>query len=86
MRLLRVELTRLRWRRAIVVLLVACVAVPLVLLAGYAWDTRPFSDADIARGRGDEIGQLLFERAQRGGRAGHGRLGERHQQPAQNRR
>ena len=49
MRLLRVELARLRWRRAVVVLLVACVALPLVLLIGYAWETRPLSDADIAR-------------------------------------
>lgn len=49
MRLLRVELARLRWRRAVVVLLVACVALPLVLLAGYAWETRPVSDADIAQ-------------------------------------
>ncbi|TGN65414.1 hypothetical protein EXE59_16705 [Nocardioides eburneiflavus] len=51
MRLLRVELTRLRWRRAVVVLLVACVALPLVLLAGYAWETRPISDADIAQAK-----------------------------------
>jgi ABC-2 type transport system permease protein len=51
MRLLRVELTRLRWRRAIVVLLVACVALPLVLLAGYAWETRPVSESDIAQAR-----------------------------------
>lgn len=49
MRLLRVELARLRWRRAVVVLLVACVALPLVLLAGYAWETRPVSDADVAQ-------------------------------------
>lgn len=51
MSLLRVELTRLRWRRAVVVLLVACVVVPLLLLAGYAWDTRPVSDADIAQAK-----------------------------------
>lgn len=51
MRLLKVELTRLRWRRAVVVLLVACVALPLVLLAGYAWETRPISDADIAQAK-----------------------------------
>lgn len=50
-RLLKVELTRLRWRRAIVVLLLACVAVPLVLMVGYAWSTRPFSDADIAEAK-----------------------------------
>ena len=49
MRLLRVELTRLRWRRAVVVLLLACVVAPLVLLGGYAWETRPISDADIAQ-------------------------------------
>lgn len=49
MRLLGVELTRLRWRRAVVVMLLACVAVPLVLLGGYAWETRPISDADIAQ-------------------------------------
>lgn len=51
MRLLRVELDRLRWRRAVVVLLVACVALPLVLLAGYAWETRPISDADITQAK-----------------------------------
>ena len=51
MRLVRVELARLRWRRAVVVLLVACVALPLVLLAGYAWETRPISDADIAQAK-----------------------------------
>jgi len=48
MRLLLVELTRLRWRRAIFLLLLACVVVPLVLLVGQAWNTRPFSEADIA--------------------------------------
>ena len=51
MRLVRVELARLRWRRAVVVLLVACVALPLVLLAGYAWETRPISEADIAQAK-----------------------------------
>lgn len=48
MRLLLVELTRLRWRRAILLLLVACFVVPLVLLVAQAWNTRPFSEADIA--------------------------------------
>lgn len=51
MRLLLVELTRLRWRRAIIVLLLACVVVPLIMLAGYAWSTRPLSDADIANAK-----------------------------------
>jgi ABC-2 type transport system permease protein len=51
MRLLEVELTRLRWRRAIVVLLLACVAVPVILLVGYAWSTRPLGDAEIAEAK-----------------------------------
>lgn len=44
--LLRAELTRLRWRRAVLVLLVAAVAVPAVLLAAEAWNTRPITDSD----------------------------------------
>lgn len=51
MRLMRVELARLRWRRAIVVMLVGAVAIPLVLLLGYAWSTRPISAADIAQAK-----------------------------------
>lgn len=51
MRLLLVELTRLRWRRAILLLLVACVVAPLVLLVGQAWNTRSFSEADIAEAK-----------------------------------
>ncbi|RYB89050.1 hypothetical protein EUA06_18285 [Nocardioides glacieisoli] len=46
--LLLVELTRLRWRRAVVVLLVACLLVPVAICLGAAWNTRPFSDADVA--------------------------------------
>jgi ABC-2 type transport system permease protein len=46
-RLVRVELTRLRWRRAVLVLLVGCFAVPAVLFAGMAWGTRPVSEADL---------------------------------------
>ncbi len=46
--LIGVELTRLRWRRAILVLLVACLLVPVAIWAGAAWSTRPFSDGDIA--------------------------------------
>lgn len=47
MRLLKVELTRLRWRRAVVVLLAGCVLIPAVIFAGVAWNTRPVSDADL---------------------------------------
>lgn len=46
--LLVVELTRLRWRRAVVVLLVACLLVPIAIWVSTAWSTRPFSDADVA--------------------------------------
>lgn len=46
--LLLVELTRLRWRRAVVVLLIACLVVPIAIWVATAWSTRPFSDADIA--------------------------------------
>ncbi len=47
MRLLIVELTRLRWRRAVVILLAGCVLVPALIFAGLAWNTRPVSDADL---------------------------------------
>ena len=43
--LLLVELTRLRWRRAVACLLVACLLVPAAIWVGTAWDTRPFSDS-----------------------------------------
>lgn len=45
--LLGVELTRLRWRRAVVVLLAACVLIPTLLWAGMAWNTRPFSEEEL---------------------------------------
>ncbi len=48
MRLLQVEFTRLRWRRAVVVLLAACVLVPAAVFVGLAWNTRPFSESDVA--------------------------------------
>lgn len=47
MRLLAVELTRLRWRRAVVVLLLGCVLLPALVWAGLAWNTRPVSDAEL---------------------------------------
>lgn len=51
-RLVGVELTRLRWRRAVLVLAAVCVVAPVVILAVTAWNTRPYSEsekADIAR-------------------------------------
>ncbi|HEX6148546.1 hypothetical protein [Nocardioides sp.] len=47
-RLIGVELTRLRWRRAVVVLLVACTLITGVILVGTAWSYRPVSEADLA--------------------------------------
>lgn len=47
MKLLLVELTRLRWRRAVLILLALCFAVPALILVTLAWDTRPVSDADL---------------------------------------
>ena len=57
-RLLRVELTRLRWRRAVVLLLVLAVAVPAVIFAARAWTTRPMSQAEIAQVRADAASEI----------------------------
>jgi len=46
-RLIGLELTRLRWRRAVLLLLVACVAIPVIIFGTLAWSTRPVSDADL---------------------------------------
>ena len=58
-RLLGVELTRLRWRRAVLVLLGACIVVPAVIFAVTAWNTRPVSDAELrhAQQQVDQFGQ-----------------------------
>ncbi len=48
------ELTRLRWRRAVLLLVALAVAVPIVVLAVTAWNTRPYSAAEQA-----EIAQQL---------------------------
>jgi ABC-type transport system involved in multi-copper enzyme maturation permease subunit len=58
MRLLAVELTRLRWRRAVVILLAGCVVIPALLWAGLAWSTRPVSEAEIQRAK-DIVAQNL---------------------------
>lgn len=48
-RLLLVELTRLRWRRAVLLLLLAVVVLPVVFGVARAWNTQPPSDAELAR-------------------------------------
>jgi hypothetical protein len=46
-RLLLVELTRLRWRRAVLILLVAAVLLPAVIAIARIWSTRPVSESEI---------------------------------------
>lgn len=48
MRLLRVELTRFRWRRAIALMLLAAALLTVLVGATTVWDTRPVSEADRA--------------------------------------
>ncbi len=46
--LVRVEATRFRSRRAVVLLLLIAAVLAAVIAGATAWDTRPVSDADIA--------------------------------------
>jgi ABC-2 type transport system permease protein len=62
MRLLGVELTRVRWRRACLVLLVASVLVPAVIWAGTVWGTRPYSDAEVQRATEQAQAQPGYDR------------------------
>ena len=48
-RLTGVELTRLRWRRAVQFLVVLALIVPVLVFAITAWNTRPYSGAEQAR-------------------------------------
>ena len=60
-----VELTRLRWRRAVLLLLGAAVVLPALLLAGTAWETRPMSDADVEAVLDDRYAQREVARCER---------------------
>lgn len=51
--LLRAEVTRLRWRRAIVALMVLAIVVPGIILAGLLWETRTISEADRAEAKAE---------------------------------
>lgn len=59
--LLWVELTRLRWRRAVLVLLVVAAALPLLVLGMTAWNSRPVSAEELRQAE-----QLAAEEAERG--------------------
>lgn len=58
-RLIKVELNRLRWRRAIVVLLAAAIVVPVVIFIAVAYETRPVSEAERA-----EVAETVREETQ----------------------
>lgn len=47
-RLLGVELTRLRWRRAVVLLLLLAVVIPALIAVSRMWATRPMSEDELA--------------------------------------
>lgn len=71
-RLFVLELTRLRWRRAVLLLVVACVVIPVVIFGTLAWSTRPVSDADlqqaqeqVERDRADPMYQRQIERCEK---------------------
>lgn len=71
-RLMRVELTRLRWRRAVLVLLLLSVAIPVVIGAARVWDTRPLSESRIAefeQQKSDQVDQCLAHPRQWGVRS-----------------
>lgn len=65
MRLYLAELTRLRLRRAVVLLLLACALVTVVVFVGTAWNTRPVSEAELQQAQEQverELEQPYFRR------------------------
>lgn len=63
-RLVRVELTRLRWRRAVLLLVAAAIVIPTIILAARVYETRPVSDADRAEAQQLADQELGFQREQ----------------------
>jgi hypothetical protein len=51
--LLLVELTRLRWRRAILLLLAAAAAIPAIVFGFLVYDTRPLTPDELVRSGDD---------------------------------
>ncbi|WP_110240114.1 ABC transporter permease subunit [Nocardioides gilvus] len=58
--LIRTEFTRLRLRRAVLVLLAAMILVPAVLFVAEAWNTRPFTDAEYAEAQANYEESLVY--------------------------
>jgi hypothetical protein len=48
MKLLLIELTRLRWRRAVLMLTLLSIVLPVLIWAGMAWSTRSVSEGEMA--------------------------------------
>ncbi len=57
-RLFRVELARLRWRRAVILLLLAAVVVPAFIAFSVIWDTRPPSQAELDQVRDNASSEI----------------------------
>ena len=62
LRLVRTELTRLRWRRAVLLLVAAAVVIPALVWATTVWNTRPYSEEDLRQAREQAMSQPGFER------------------------
>ena len=60
--LVKVELTRLRWRRAVVALLGLGIVFTAVLLGARAWETRPFSADDRAEAQRQVDESIAYQR------------------------
>ena len=65
MRLLLVELSRFRSRRAIALMLLAAALLTAILAATTIWDTRPVSDQDMANAQAQVEAELQRPRFQR---------------------
>ena len=64
-RLLRVELTRLLCRRAVLVILAVAVAIPVVIGVATVLNTRPPSDADLAHAEEQAEAEMALPGVQR---------------------
>ncbi|MBC9733433.1 hypothetical protein [Nocardioides marmotae] len=56
--LLRVELTRLRWRRAVLLLLLGCLVVPALIAVATIWGSRPVSESEMATIRSEAASEI----------------------------
>ena len=63
--LVKVELTRLRWRRAVLMLVAASVLIPGLVWGATAWNTRPVSAAELQHAQQMVDRQLQDPGAQR---------------------